>query len=90
MSNVDTKNADEVRNNPDTGKDVLVRINGNEINIHRGSYTIQDLKTELGVEVHKELDQLVDGQLTPLADDGRITIKGGEEFVGHERRGKAS
>jgi len=37
-----------------------------------------------------ELEQLIEGKLTPLPDDGAITIKGGEVFMSHVRSGGSS
>jgi hypothetical protein len=75
----------------DHGKDVVtVTINGDDKNIHRGSYLVSELKTALGVEAAKELDEVIGGDFKPLDDTARITIKGGEAFVGHARRGGSS
>ena len=42
------------------------------------------------VEPDYELEQIIHGQLTPLADDAKIAIKGGEVFVSHARQGGSS
>lgn len=62
---------------------VSVFINGTEMQIHRGSHTGADLKRLLGVEASMQLDEDVNGTLTPIADDARVTIKGGERFFRH-------
>jgi hypothetical protein len=37
-----------------------------------------------------ELEQLIAGKLTPLADGATVTIKGGEVFLSHPKDGGAS
>jgi ethanolamine utilization protein EutQ (cupin superfamily) len=37
-----------------------------------------------------ELEQVIDGKLTPLPDGGAVTIKGGEVFMSHVRSGGSS
>ena len=75
----------------DHGKDfVTVTINGAAKEIHRGNHTIAELKVLLGVDASQELDEVIDGEFKPLDDNGRITIKGGEVFVSHARRGGSS
>lgn len=76
---------------PEKGDSIVdVWIGRESKSIHRGSHPVADLKALLDVPEAKELDQFVDGELVPLADDGRVTIKGGEHFVAHERRGRFS
>lgn len=75
---------------PQPGPDVTVTINGTSKDIHRGSYVVSKLKEELDVSQDLALSLDVDGQLTPLADDGRITIKGGEAFFSGARTGGSS
>lgn len=76
---------------PHPGKDIVnVKIDGVEKPIHRGSHTVVELKTLLGVDQLQDLDQQIDGVLTPLANDGRVTIKGGELFFSHARTGGSS
>lgn len=64
---------------------VTVVVNGVEKPVHRGRRTVKDLKILGGVPEADELEQVIKGKLTPLADDGAVTIKGGEEFVSHPR-----
>ena len=45
---------------------------------------------EVGVDETRELDQVTDGEFKPLADQDRITIKGGEIFVSHVPKGGSS
>jgi hypothetical protein len=64
---------------------VTVIINGVEKPIHRGRQSVKDIKTLGGVPEADELEQVINGKLTPLADGAAVTIKGGEEFVSHPR-----
>lgn len=73
------------------GKDlVTVTINGNAKQIHRGSDTVTELKVLLGVDAAQELDAVIGGEFKPLEDTQRLTIKGGEIFISHARRGGSS
>ena len=72
------------------GPDVHITIGINEYVIHRGSHTVSEIKTLGGVALADDLEQVVNGQLTPLADDARVTIKGGERFVSHPKDSGAS
>ena len=64
---------------------VTVVIDGVKKPVHRGRRTVKDLKILGGVHEADELEQLIEGKLTPLADNAAVTIKGGEEFVSHPR-----
>lgn len=75
---------------PETGPEVTITVNGEPKQIHRGSYTGAKLKETLGICASDELDQVVDGQFKPLADDSHIVIKGHEVFVSHKRCGGSS
>lgn len=77
--------------NPHPRQDIVnVKIDGVDKPIHRGSHTVTELKTLLGVDPVLDLDQDIDGTLTPLDNDGRVTIKGDEQFYSHARTGGAS
>jgi len=69
---------------------VTVFINGEPKEIHRGSHTGAELKRLLGVDPTYQLDEDVAGELKPVADDTRVTIKGGEHFFSHVRTGGSS
>ncbi|HEY0842087.1 hypothetical protein [Methylotenera sp.] len=85
----DVKEMKEKNDNP--GKsNVDIELNSTSVSIHRGSYTVSDLKATLGVSADKELDQFVDGDFVPLNDDSRVVIKGGEVFISHVRAGGSS
>lgn len=77
-------------NDPQTGPTVSVTINGATKTIHRGRQTVAAIKQVGGVPLADDLDQLIDGKLTHLPDDGAVTIKGGEEFISHPKDGGSS
>ncbi|MGH7626139.1 MAG: hypothetical protein ACREOJ_12585 [Gemmatimonadaceae bacterium] len=65
-------------------------INNNQqpYSIHRGRQTVSAIKTLGGVPQADELAQVIEGNsppLTPLADNGSVTIKGGEVFVSYPK-----
>jgi hypothetical protein len=72
------------------GPTVRIVINNSEFEIHRGSRTVVEIKAVGGVPLADDLEQIVEGRLTPLPDDGRVTIKGGEHFVSHPKDSGAS
>ena len=69
---------------------VGITIDGRRLEIHRGSYVVADLKRHIGVDATYELDEVIHGEFRPLADEGRITIKGDEIFISHVRTGSSS
>jgi hypothetical protein len=75
---------------PEPGLEVHITINGASKQIHRGRQTVAEIKKVGGVPLADELEQLIDGKLTPLPDDGAVTIKGGEVFMSHVRSGGSS
>lgn len=75
---------------PQTGPDVAVTVDGEEKIVHRGSHRVSEFKAEVGVSADRELVQVIDGELTPLDDSHRITIKGGEVFFSRVRSGGSS
>jgi hypothetical protein len=82
----ETKSADH----PQTGPDVTVTIDNVLKTIHRGSHLVSELKALLGVSSDLALAEVIDGQITPLKDDDRVTIKGGEAFFKGPRTGGSS
>ena len=44
----------------------------------------------LGIPAARELEQIINGVLTPLLDTASIDIQGGEVFISHARRGGSS
>jgi hypothetical protein len=74
--------AEQTHNRQDT---VTISINGPEYQVHRGRRTVSELKDIGHVPQADELEQIIDGKLAPLPDDGAVTIKGGERFISHPR-----
>jgi hypothetical protein len=69
---------------------VKIKIDNTTYDIPKGLITVAALKTLAGIPASKELEQVVDGVLTPLADDASVRIHGGEIFISHARRGGSS
>ncbi|MCU1270364.1 MAG: hypothetical protein JWN74_1658 [Acidobacteriaceae bacterium] len=76
--------------NPQAGPDVTITIDNKPFTVHRGDITVSELKALGGVPAAYELEQIVNGTLTPLRDDGHVVLKGGERFVSHPRAGASS
>lgn len=74
--------AEKAQNRQDT---VTIFINSHEYRVHRGRRTVAELKDAGHVPQADELEQIIDAKLTPLPDDGAVTIKGGEQFISHPR-----
>lgn len=64
---------------------VKIKVNGVEMEIHRGRQSVTAIKEKGGVLQADVLAQVVNGQLVDLPDDGHVVIKGGEEFHSHPR-----
>jgi hypothetical protein len=75
---------------PQPGPEVKITINGASKVIRRGRHTVVEIKKLGEVPLADELEQLIEGKLTPVADDGAVTIKGGEVFLSHVRSGGSS
>ena len=71
-------------------ENVNITIKGVTKSIHRGRQTVVEIKNLGGVPLADDLEQQIDGKLTPLADDGAVTIKGGEIFLSHPKDGGSS
>jgi len=69
---------------------VTVSVDGNEIKVPAGTYTVSDFKSLVGVGASKELDEVIHGEFKPLDDNGKITIEKHEKFVSHVRTGRSS
>ena len=69
---------------------VDVEIDNRPKRIAPGTYVVSELKERLGVPPEKDLDEVIAGNLTPLVDTANVTIKGGEVFFSHVRRGGSS
>lgn len=89
MSNEKTqaeKEAPPHDSGPDHGKDeVTITVDNKSIQIHRGRTTVLDIKLAAHIHPADTLEQIVDGKLVPLPDDGAVTIKGHEVFVSHPK-----
>lgn len=59
---------------------VIIKIDGVDKLIHRGSHTVAEIKELTEVAPVDKLATMRDGVLVTLRDDERITIKGGESF----------
>ena len=71
-------------------KKVKIQVDNHPEHIAPGVYTVADFKERVGVSPDKDLDQVIDGQLTTIADGASITITGGEVFFSHVRHGGSS
>ncbi|MEW5743171.1 MAG: hypothetical protein AB1938_29925 [Myxococcota bacterium] len=90
MSHSDTPTPhDGGRGEPHRRQDtVTITVNGQAVSIHRGSQTGLTIRTAAGCPSTYSLQLLPD--FTEVGVDGRITLKGGEEFVCHQPVGQAS
>jgi hypothetical protein len=75
---------------PEHGPIVSITVDTKSRQIHRGRRTVAEIKGVGEVPLSFDLEQLVDGKLTLLDDDGSVTIKGGEQFFSHPKDGGAS
>ena len=67
---------------------VSITINNKSFEVHRGRQAVSEIKALGGVPLADELAQVIERnspQLTPLKDDGHVTIKGGEIFVSYPK-----
>lgn len=71
-------------------KKVKFEVDSHPKHLPPGAYSVPDFKELVGVPSEKDLDESIDGNLTPIADNATITIKGGEIFFSHVRRGGSS
>lgn len=69
---------------------VTITINNEEYSIHRGRQSVSEIKGIGGIPQADVLEQLIDGQLVELDDNGAVTIKGGEQFISHPRDSASS
>jgi hypothetical protein len=80
------------KNEDDEHKDKKVKIlvDSHPKHLSPGQYLVSDLKIAVDVPAEKELDLVVNGALTPLADTATIVVAEGEVFFSHVRRGGSS
>lgn len=76
--------------NQGQGHDITVTIDSVPKQIRQGRYVVSELKTLLGISPELELDEVVEGEFKPLADNNHINVKDHDVFVSHVRRGGAS
>lgn len=69
---------------------VIIHINGNDYKIHRGKHTVAEIKTLGSIPLSHDLEEMIQGKLIPLDDNGFVIIKGGEEFFSHVKDGSSS
>ncbi len=81
---------DTAEDNSHSQELVTITVDTKPYKIHRGRQTVADIKKLAAVPLAFELEQLVDGKLTPVPDDGSVTVKGGEVFLSHPKDGGAS
>ena len=74
---------------PQQGPNVIVTYNDEPVTIHRGNYTVAELRLTLKVPDDEVLSQLINGAFQPLTQ-GHVVIKGGEVFAAHKPQGGAS
>lgn len=75
----------EKSDDKEQGPIVTITINNQPFKIHRGRQSVAGIKKVGGVPLTDELEEVIKGKLTPLPDDGEVTIKGGEVFISHPR-----
>jgi hypothetical protein len=90
MTVEERQNEDRKQDRPQPGPNVTVTVDTHVRTVRRGSWSVAEFKKEVGVDASRALDEVFAGEFRPLADDGRITIKGGEIFVSHARQGASS
>jgi hypothetical protein len=71
-------------------KKVVVTVDNKPRKVRPGTYLVSEFKRLVGVRPDYDLEEIINGQLTPLADDKKLQIKGGEIFVSHARQGGSS
>lgn len=81
---------EENKDKSEKGSIVSIKINGDTKEIHRGSTKVEEIKNLGGIPLADDLEIIEDGKLRLLPDDGKVTIKGGEEFVSHPKSSQSS
>lgn len=69
---------------------VSIHVNNVERKISRGKHTVAEIKKVGQVPVAHDLEELIDGKLVPLDDNGTVLIKGCEQFFSHVKDGSSS
>jgi hypothetical protein len=69
---------------------VPIFVNKDQYFVNRGPETVAYIKEVGHVPAADELEELIQGKLEPLADNGTVDVKGGEKFFSHPRTGSSS
>jgi hypothetical protein len=69
---------------------VEVSLNGEDLKIHSGKYSLPELKIALGVDAHCDLDLIEHGVFRPIKPDEIVKVKEGMEFISRQCAGGAS
>ncbi len=69
---------------------VPIFVNKDQYFVNRGPETVAYIKEVGHVPAADELEELIQGKLVPLSDDGSVDVKGGEKFFSHPRTGGSS
>ena len=69
---------------------VTITVDGKPVQIHRGRHSVAEIKSLGHVPAAFDLDEVVDGKLVPLPDDGYVVIQGEEVFLSHPKSGHSS
>jgi len=65
--------------------DVEITIDNKIYEVKPGEHKVATLKELAGIPTTKELEEIINGTLTPLANDSVVHIHGGEVFLGREK-----
>jgi hypothetical protein len=69
---------------------VSIEVNRKNYEITRGEHSVASIKKLGHVPLDYELEQMLDGQFTPLDDNAIVQINGCEVFIGHIKKGQSS
>jgi len=69
---------------------VEITINAQQLRIRRGHHTVVELKNLGHVPLADDLEQIINGQMHLLPDDGAVVIHGQEVFVSHPKSTSSS
>ena len=72
------------------GPIVTITIDNKRREIYRGHQSVAEIKVVGEVPAAFDLEEVINGKLTLLPDDGSVTIKGGEIFLSHPKSGRSS
>ena len=69
---------------------VVITINNLEVRIRPGRHSVAEIKAAGHVPAADDLEQIVDGKMHLLPDDGHVVVKGHEVFVSHPKSTSSS